>query len=123
MNPTRVLLVDDDYLCNLDLYETLHDSGFQVEAVYCGITALAAIRRDPPWALVTDVDLGPGPDGFAVARGARAARPEAAVVFISGHEGARFPDEGVAGSEFVAKPYKGEQIIAALRRAAHLEAA
>ena len=45
---------------------------------------------------------------------ARAARPGLPVVFISGHEGARHPSEGVAGSAFIAKPCRGEQIVEAL---------
>ena len=123
MDTARVLLVDDDFLTNLALHKILDESGFRVESVYCGTTALAAIRRHPPWALVTDVDLGRGPDGFDVARFARASRPGLPVVFISGHEGARHESEGVADSEFIAKPCRGEQIVEALRRAVHLEAA
>lgn len=123
MDTTRVLLVDDDVLTSLALHRVLEDAGFRVESVYCGATALAAIRRSPPWALVTDVDLGRGPDGFDVARFARAYRPGLPVVFISGHEGARQASEGVAGSEFIAKPCTGERIAEALHRAIHLEAA
>lgn len=123
MDATRILLVDDDFLTTLALQKILEDSGFTVESVYCGATALAVIQRNPPWGLVTDVDLGPGPDGFDVARFARASRPGLRVVFISGHEGARHPSEGVADSEFIAKPCRGEQIVEALRRAVHLEAA
>jgi DNA-binding NtrC family response regulator len=123
MDDTRVLLVDDDYICNLALHELLQGCGFRVEAVYSGSTALAAIRRHPPWALVTDLDLGHGPDGFEVARFARGARPGLPVVFISGHQGARHPAEGVTGSEFVEKPFRNGQIVEALRRAIPLEAA
>lgn len=123
MDATRLLLVDDDFLTTLALQKILEDSGFRVESVYCGATALAAIRRNPPWTLVTDVDLGPGPDGFDVARFARASRAGLPVVFISGHGGARHPSEGVADSEFIAKPCGGERIVEALRRAVRLEAA
>lgn len=123
MDTTRVLLVDDDFLTNMVLHKILVESDFRVESVYCGTTALAAIRRHSPWALVTDVDLGRGPDGFEVARFARASRPGLPVVFISGHEGARHLSEGVDGSEFIAKPCRGERIVEALRRAIHVEAA
>ena len=123
MDATRVLLVEDDFLTNQALHSLLEDYEFRVESVYCGATALAAIRRQPPWALVTDVDLGPGPNGFEVARFARASRPGLPVVFLSGHEGARHPSEGVPDSDFIAKPCRGEEIVEALRRAAHLEAA
>lgn len=122
MDAKRVLLVDDDVLINLALCKTLEESDFEVESAACGAMALAAIRRSPPWALVTDVDLGRGPDGFDVARIARASHPGMPVVFISGHSGARHPSEGVADSEFIGKPCRGEQIVEALRRAARLRA-
>lgn len=123
MNNHRILLVEDDFLNNLALHEFLEEADFPVESVYCGLTALAAIRRQPPWALVTDVDLGPGPDGFEVARFARAAWPGLPVVFISGREGVRPLAESVAGATFIAKPCRGEVVVEALRRAVELEAA
>src|SRR5258707_9744312 len=117
MESDHVLLVEDDMIINLELHEFLQDSGFTVEAAYSGAGALAAIGRRPPWALVTDLDLGRGPDGFEVARCARIARPGLPVVFISGTLAARFARDGVAGSGFVAKPCRGLQIVEALHRA------
>jgi len=116
MSGNHILLVDDDVIVNLNLHEFLQDCGFTVEAVYSGAAAIEAIKREPPNALVTDLDLGPGPDGFQVARYARAARPGLPVVFISGTMAGRFPLEGVFGSDFVAKPFRGLQIAEALRR-------
>jgi DNA-binding NtrC family response regulator len=119
----RILLVEDDFLTNITFDRILADAGFDVESVYCGGAALAAIRRRPPLALVTDVDLGRGPNGFDVARFARASRPGLPVVFISGRGGARHAPERVVDSQFIAKPCSGEQIVDALRRAVRLEAA
>ena len=113
----RILLVEDDYISNLELHEFMRDAGFCVEAVYSGATALAAIRRDPPYGVVTDLDLGPGPNGFEVARFARAARPDVTVVYISGHDAGRHLTEGAIRSEFVAKPFLGQEVVDALRRA------
>jgi DNA-binding NtrC family response regulator len=120
---SRILLVEDDFLTNLSFSKILDGSGLWVESVYCGVTALAAIRRRPPLALVTDIDLGPGPDGFDVARFARIANPGLPVVFISGRAEARHAPDRVAGSEFITKPCTGEQIVEALRRSVRLEAA
>lgn len=119
----HVLLVDDDYVVNLAICEYLREAGFPVETAYTGFGALAALRRRPPWALVTDIDLGPGADGFDVARFARASHPGLPVVYISGRGGPRRVSEGVADSEFITKPCKGEQIVEALRRAVQLAAA
>jgi FixJ family two-component response regulator len=45
------------------------------------------------------------------------------VVFISGTAETRHAAEGVVGSEFIAKPFQSNQILAALERAIRLEAA
>jgi DNA-binding response OmpR family regulator len=117
MHSGHVLLVDDDILISLELHEFLKDSGFKVEVAYSGAGAIAAIERDPPWALVTDLDLGKGPNGFDVARCARSSRPGLPVVFVSGTMASRHSAEGVPGSGFVAKPFIGVQVLDALRRA------
>lgn len=122
MIESHILVVDDEVLINLALSEFLHGAGLAVESVYSGATAVAAIRRHPPWALVTDLDLGPGPNGFEVARYARDTRPGLPVVFISGTMHDRHPREGVAGSAFLGKPCDGRQILTALRQAGFLEA-
>ena len=118
----HVLLVDDEVLINLTMSEFLQSAGLAVESVYSGATAVAAIRRHPPWALVTDLDLGPGPDGFEVARCARDTRPGLPVVFVSGSMHDRHPREGVAGSTFLGKPCNGSQVLTALRQAGFFEA-
>ncbi len=123
MNQDHILLVDDNYIINLELHEALQDAGFTVESVYSGATAMAALKCNPPWALVTDLDLGAGPNGFEVARYAREVSPEIPVVFISGTMGGQHPTEGVRGSNFIAKPCRGGQVVEALLRMTRLEAA
>lgn len=119
----RVLVVDDDFIINLELNEYLKASGFEVESVYSGSTALEALRRCPPWALVTDLDLGRGPDGFEVARQARLVCPGLPVVYISASRAGRHAAQGVSGSEFFAKPCESHRIVEALNRAVRLGAA
>jgi DNA-binding response OmpR family regulator len=123
MNHDHILLADDNYIINLELHEALQDAGFAVESVYSGATAIAALRCNPPWALVTDLDLGSGPTGFDVARYARTVCPYMPVVFISGTMGGQHPSEGVSGSDFIAKPCRGGQVVEALLRRMRLEAA
>jgi CheY-like chemotaxis protein len=120
----RVLFVDDNFICNLDVREFLQDSGFSVEAVYCAAAAFQVIaRHEHLAALVTDVDLGPGADGFDVARRARRGYPRLPVVFISGTAAALHPSEGVDGSAFIAKPFHPQRLVEVLDRAIRLEAA
>jgi CheY-like chemotaxis protein len=120
----RILFVDDNFICNLETREFLQAQGMAVAAAYCGAAALQMIDRgDRLSALVTDIDLGDGPDGFQIARRARAVYPGLPVVFISGLMGGRVPAEGVVGAAFVSKPFHPSQVAAALDRVIDGEAA
>jgi CheY-like chemotaxis protein len=113
-----ILFVDDNAICCLETTATLRDLGYTVVNAYDADGAFDALsRKSPLRALVTDIDLGPGPDGFEVARIARGAYPALAVVFISGTAASRHHSEGVSGSEFVSKPFLPYQIAEALNRA------
>jgi CheY-like chemotaxis protein len=123
MHRLRILFVDDNFLFNLDVREFLRDLGMKVEPAYCASAAFEAIDRGRQLsALVTDVDLGPGPDGFDVARYARAAYPGLPVVYISGTRAASHALEGVSGSEFIGKPLHPSEVAQALMRVTHLAA-
>ena len=122
MRPFRVLIVDDDLILNFDNCETLKDSGYDAVGVHCAAAAFEAVGRATELsALVTDIDLGSGADGFEVARRARAANPHLPVVYISGTAEARFRSEGVERSEFLRKPVRPLEIVEALRRAVRRE--
>lgn len=119
----RVLLVEDDYITNAALREHLEEVGFQVESVYSGAEALAAIERQPPQSLITDISLGSGPNGFDVARFAQLTRPGVRVVIISSELSKHAEPTDVAASAFIAKPFRFERVEAALREAPILSAA
>lgn len=124
MNGRRILLVEDDFITSMETREFLEEEGFTVDAAYCGEAALEMLRRHGDLAfLISDVDLGPGPNGFAVARCARAIRPGIPVIFISGSSPAEHAAEGIRESQFIAKPFRPEQIRAALRTPPCREAA
>lgn len=119
-----ILFVDDDALCSLDTCTALRELGYNVLCAHTAQSALDTLgARRALTALVTDIDLGEGPDGFEVARAARLTYPNLAVVFISGTAAARHAAEGVFRSEFIAKPYQPQQIAEALDRTMGLEAA
>jgi len=121
---SRVLFVDDNFVCNMESCEFLLENGFNVVSVYCASAAFEVIeKRGMLSALVTDIDLGPGANGFDVARRARAVHPGLPVVYISGTAWRRQATEGVEGSQFISKPFHPREIVEALDRAAHLEAA
>jgi CheY-like chemotaxis protein len=118
MASPKILYVEDNYIISLANCSALRDFGYDVTEAFSAIEAVAILLcRDDLFALVTDIDLGPGEDGFQVARRGRVAHPELAVVFISAASGSRYRSEGVPCSEFIAKPFETSLISAALIRA------
>lgn len=111
----RVLLVEDERITSLELASFLEDEGFEVEAVYSGDGALGAIERLPPRVLITNLQLGPGPSGHDVARYARALRPDIRIVFISGGLASLSEMGSGMQPQFIAKPFRSEQVVDALR--------
>jgi CheY-like chemotaxis protein len=59
----RVLIVDDDDNQRLLYRELFEDDGFEVREARDGREALACIERDPPDAVVLDINM-PGLDGL-----------------------------------------------------------
>jgi CheY-like chemotaxis protein len=124
MRIAQILVVEDSFILSHDLCEFLRQSGHSIKAVYCGDAAFEAINRhEHLTALLTDIDLGPGPDGVDVARYARAFSPRLPVVFMSAALNPRHEFNGVDRSEFIAKPFEPQQIADALARVIRLEAA
>jgi CheY-like chemotaxis protein len=122
MHQFRVLLVEDDFASRMDCTAFLRTSGMKVTQACCAAAAFEALERPGHIsALVTDINLGAGSDGFEVARQARVAYPDIPVVYISGAASHRHAVEGVDGSTLVTKPLHPRQILEALRRAIDLE--
>lgn len=122
MRHDRVIFVDDDFFSNMENCEFLRGAGFNVSGVYRARAAYELIdKHDRLSALVTDIDLGPGADGFDVAGRAQVAYPRLPVVFISGSKTARHRAESFERAEFIAKPFHPRQIVEALNRVIHLD--
>jgi DNA-binding response OmpR family regulator len=111
----QILFVEDDCMLSLSSCEFMRDQGIRViEAENAVFAAHVIDRRGYLSGLVSDIDLGPGDNGFDVARCARAAYPGIPVVFVSGAAASRHLAEGVEGSVFIQKPYHPRQVIEAL---------
>lgn len=110
-----VLLVDDDPIVALVTRDALEERGFEVVSADSAAEAVRIMAEPRSWSgLITDIDLGPGDDGFAVARAARERHPDLAVIFISGHEQGRYSVYGVQPSRFIAKPFDPRRVADAL---------
>jgi two-component system response regulator MprA len=116
MSAPIILVVDDDASIRRMLARTLAAEGFAVDAVGDGGSALAAIERRMPDAVVLDLMM-PGVDGLAVCRRLRSAGLDLPILLLTARDGVA---ERVAGldagaDDYVAKPVAPEELAARLR--------
>jgi CheY-like chemotaxis protein len=112
-----LLLVEDDEQVRAGVRRLLADRGFQVVAVSGMAEALAFFDGEHPpiQLMVTDLVMAGG-DGVTLAKEARTRLPGLRVLFMSGYtEHAVLDDLLQPGSNFVAKPFIGAELDAALR--------
>lgn len=117
MNKSLSVLVVEDELIILEVVQdALEEAGFEVHAVPSSFAAIEWITQAEKdiAALVTDVRLGDGPDGWDLARHARRHRPDVPVIYMTGDSAADWPSEGVPRSLVVQKPFAVGQVVTAL---------
>ena len=113
-NDEQVLVVDDEWWVRAFIRVGLEEAGFAVTEAQDAETALAAMDATPVRVLVTDLNLGAGPDGLALAAAARRRRPDLRVVYVSGDPD-RFHQQALAGWErFVPKPFPVGTVVRAV---------
>lgn len=116
--PTAAMLlyIEDDGLIG-ELVETaLSDAGFDVVVATHGTEALEILeaRSAAFCGLITDINLGEGPDGWAIARRARELVDGIPIVYMSGASGSDWTSKGVPHSVMVSKPFASSQIVVAV---------
>jgi DNA-binding NtrC family response regulator len=113
-----VLLVEDEPLVRLVTAEILIEADFRVvEAANAdeALTLLSAgVEVD---VLLSDVEMPPGPNGYALARQVHEHWPSTEILITSGRE---WPREGdlPPGAAFLAKPCPSETLVSYVRSAA-----
>jgi DNA-binding response OmpR family regulator len=112
-----VLYVEDEPLIRELMAAVLEDAGFELLIVADGAAAIAALDgHGPPFCIViTDVNLGDGPDGWDVARRARVLNHAMPVIYVTGGPTHEWKSKGVANSVMIKKPFSAPQIIRAIR--------
>ncbi len=115
----NILLVEDDILAATCTSLALEDGGYGVFHAANAEEAYEALKVDGFAALVTDINLGAGEDGFGVARHWRTLHPTGPVVFVSGEDAVRYAREAVQPSELITKPFEPALVLAFLKRWLH----
>ena len=112
------LVADDAPELRAVLRETLTDAGWPVLEAAGGAEALdLALRIEDIRLVVSDIDMGPGPDGVSVAEKLAAARPDLRVLLTTGLP-ADAPERrraAAAGRPVLPKPFAAEELLARLQ--------
>ncbi len=112
-----VLLVEDEERLRKLVRYTLEGQGYAVTEAPGGEAALRLLTPDRQVdLLVTDLVM-PGMDGRELATRVRAARPDSAVVFISGYVPDQRRIEGLAGAIFLPKPFTPLDLVKTVEKA------
>ncbi|TPE45658.1 response regulator [Amaricoccus solimangrovi] len=117
-SPPVVLVVEDDPLLRLAAVDFVEDAGFAVLEAANAAEALAILEsRFDIRVVFTDIDMPPGMDGLILAAVIQDRWPPVRVIVTSGHiqpPAASLPRGGV----FFSKPYREDEVVAAMRRMA-----
>jgi DNA-binding response OmpR family regulator len=111
-----LLLVEDEALIRDFLELAIQDAGFEIMTAADGREGLAELEADPTRfrAVITDIRLGDGPDGWRVGQRARELVADMPVVYMSGDSSHEWASRGVPNSVMVAKPFAPARIITAV---------
>jgi CheY-like chemotaxis protein len=110
-----VLIVEDEALIRLGLVADAQDAGFAVLEAASADQAIAILEaRTDVSVVVTDIDMPGSMDGLRLAACVRDRWPPVKLILVSGQV---TPEAGdlPSGGRFFAKPYRGSDIIAAIR--------
>lgn len=117
LQPTKVLLVEDEILISAIVADELRDYGFDVLEAATGEAALSYLESGAEVDVIfTDVNLPGDIDGSQLAVRARELRPDLPIVYASGRSAAFGLDGMVTRSLFVPKPYRAADVCSLLAR-------
>jgi DNA-binding response OmpR family regulator len=111
-----LLYVEDEFLIQDMLVTALEEAGFSVLVANDGNQALEilASQSQAMHGLITDINLGAGPDGWDVARQARELMSGFPVVYVSAASEHEWTSRGVPSSVMITKPFVPAQVVVAI---------
>ncbi len=111
-----VLVIEDEPLIGLSVEDALSAAGYDVRLMTDAMEGLHELESGAEGlcALVCDIRLQGGRDGWQVARRARELNPLLPVVYMSGDSAVDHTSQGVPQSIMVQKPFAPAQIVTAV---------
>jgi CheY-like chemotaxis protein len=111
-----ILVVEDDTSVRLGMQGAFAGGGYGVMAASSGADAIGLLEDH--WvelsALVTDIRIGNGPDGWELARRARELDSNIAIVYVTADSAHHWSARGVPGSVLIHKPFASAQLVTAV---------
>jgi CheY-like chemotaxis protein len=110
-----ILIVEDELLIRMDSAGALENAGFKVIQAGNADEAITILKaRSDIHVVFTDIQMPGSMDGLKLARFVRDRWPPIRIVATSGH--VMIGDDDLpSGSVFLSKPYRGAEMVAALR--------
>jgi CheY-like chemotaxis protein len=111
-----VLVVEDDPLLQGVVEDALDEGGFKVTTVGSAEEAITLLtgKATTYCALITDINLPGGMDGWEIARIAREIDAAFPIIYMTGDAGDEWPSKGVPNSILLNKPFAPAQIVTAV---------
>ncbi len=114
---SKILVVDDQQIIRKILARSLASAGFKVTAAEDGLVALERLKEAPFDAMITDIMM-PNMDGISLLLESRKTYADMPVLIITGYakELTTVKARELGASDLLIKPFKNNEIIAALQR-------
>ena len=118
MNPSRILVVDDEPPIRRLLRAALVAQGYRVEEAADGEAALDFLKRNPVDLMILDLGL-PGMDGLELVRRLRGQGSPLPIIILSSRddEAGKVAALDLGADDYVSKPFGMEELSARLRAA------
>ncbi len=111
-----ILVVEDDGQVQVLVEEAINEGGFRCVIAATGEEAKTLLIQGTGKyrALITDINLGRGIDGWEVGRNARELNPDIAVIYMTGDSAEKWTSSGVPHSIILSKPFAAAQVVTAV---------
>ena len=114
----KLILVEDEPLILACTEDALTEAGFEVLPAVNGTEAIAHLSDAPGCtAMMVDVRIEGEVDGWEVARRARSAQPDIAIIYTTTAESFEYEQQGMDRSVLLQKPYTLDRAVSAAREA------
>jgi DNA-binding NtrC family response regulator len=118
MKKARILIVDDEEAFANNIAKLIAKRGYDIKAVYNGLSALTALDEDDFDVIILDLKM-PGLDGLATLKIIKGKKPNVEVIILTGHGSMESGIDGIelGAFDFIMKPVRFDDLYEKIRQA------